>query len=232
MTSAGSHSVHFWLKGVSLMALAVCSMLVPHAEVALAQKSSGSGGGSWRGIFSPPRAKAGTAGGSSSLGFILSHDTVIAIEEGVSPGMSYAVLKMPRNNHFAYFCVLIHKYSEGKDDIRYEVRVQDGRGDISQSYRIGTLKFPLAYSIVVKRQAKAYEETEMMKIQGADVDLNQGRLLVLDMTGDALVIKQAAMPQFDMPKEDLDEAAEQILTEVGKSLKDGTLKTRLINSVK
>ena len=146
--------------------------------------------------------------------------------------MSYAVFKMHRKNQFGYFCVLLHKYSEANDDIRYEVRVQDGQGDITQSFKIGDLKFPLAYSIVVKRQGNAYEPVETLKIQDTDLDLSQGRLLVLDMTGDALVIKQAAMPPFDVPKEDFDAAAEQILTDVSKSLKDGTLKTRLINGAK
>ncbi len=172
------------LKSVSSVAFVVCAVLGVQGNVTSAQdnspfKVSSGGGGRMRGTFSPPRRTAG-AGGSgftlsgargSASGFTLYLEMVIALEEGVSPGMSYAVSRTSRKNQFAYFCVLLHDYSEEMDDIRYDVRVESELGDIKQSYRIGALKFPLAYSVAVDRQAKEREDVETLKIDGAEVDL-------------------------------------------------------------
>jgi Leucine-rich repeat (LRR) protein len=185
--------------------------------------TSGSGGGHMAGSLSPSHSEISVGGPYLTLSL------ACAIKEGISPGMNYAVVKTSADAHFAYFCVILHRYSEDSDDLQYDCRVKDERGEIKQSLRISDLECPLAYSVTVDSEAK---ENETLKIRGAEVDLSEGRLLVLDMTGDALVIKQAAIPQIDIPKEKIDQSAEQILSEVGKSLKDGTFKTRLINGTK
>jgi hypothetical protein len=97
------------LKCAVSMVIVGCGTIGAHSNSASAHLKAISGGGS-SGSFTPPRS--GGSGGNTTL--LLALDT--EFQEGLSPGMSYACLQTARDARFAYFCFVLHKYSE--DSVR------------------------------------------------------------------------------------------------------------------
>jgi hypothetical protein len=186
---------------------------------------NGSGGGSSGSFTGRGEVGGGNLTLMLSLGF--------ALKEKVSPGMTYAVMQRPNGAHFAYYCIVLHRYSdEVPGEFPYDCHVENDRGKIEQSLKIGTLDCKIAYSVIVDSKSTS-KDKETFKIQGTDVDLSHGRLLIVDMTGDAVVIKQAASPSAIASKlsaKQPTEIANRILRDVSKSLNDGKLEARIVKT--
>ncbi|HEY1598201.1 MAG TPA: hypothetical protein VGG64_01275 [Pirellulales bacterium] len=225
------------MQGVLFIMIVICGVVGMNCNRACAQLQRASGI-SASGSFFPPRTS--TSGNNSTLRLVL--DT--AFEENVSPGTSYACLQTARETRFAFFCYVIHKYSDDTDSISYETRVRDERGDIKESFKLGNHDCPVVYSIIVNNQAKGAGDKETLNVAGVDLDLSAGRLLVIEPADSAVVVRQGAIPPFDFPKnglraesgevvtEEVDELTARIVSVVGQSLREGTLKARIVSSAK
>jgi hypothetical protein len=223
-----------FLLGVSFaMALAVGVLLAARCnsapqeaeETDLLDRASG---GSWRGSFDLPRQEISC--GNSGLTLKL----VFALEEGVAPGMTYAVRETLGGTRFAYFCIVLHKdTSDVSCDFPFDCSVRDNRGQIAQSLKIGKLNSKMAYSLVVGRGGEQGKDKETLTIQGKKVDLGDGRLFVVDLTGDAVVIKQVADPSIDAPTTEAaktEETVNRVLRDVRDQLDEGKLKARVLKA--
>ncbi|HEY4309505.1 MAG TPA: hypothetical protein VGN12_08645 [Pirellulales bacterium] len=224
------------LKYVVSIAIIAYSTIGANCNSASGQKASS--GGEASGSFTFPR---GGGGGGSTL-LLLVAET--AFPEGATQGISYACLQTARDTRFAYFCLIDHKYSEDTDEIPYSVHVRDERGEVKQSFKIADKDVPISYAITVNTQAKAVGDKETLKVNGTDVDLDHGRLLLIETTRNKFVVRQAAIPAHEFPKnglrenkfglvsEEVDQLTARITRDVNQSLRDGTLKTRMVSETK
>jgi hypothetical protein len=216
--------MRFSTRVIAIAALAIGNFLCTWASSQVVGGFKASSGGGATGTFTSPSE---ASGGNLTLGLKL----VFALEKKVSPGMTYAVLERLNGAHFAYYCIVLHKYSgEVPGEFPFECHVEDDGGKIEQSLKIGTLNCKIAYSIIADSKSTS-KDKETFTIQGTDVDLSKGRLLIVDMTGDAVVIKQAAIPpaitsKFSAKKSN--ETANRVLSDVSQALNNGKLKARVL----
>lgn len=227
----------------ALLCLLLAGALGTQDNRAFSQFSSGAGaeahaGGGGKGFFEiydgVPDNQDAIAGGDGRVsgGNLLFELTLgFSIKQGVSPGMTYAVVNKRGGARFAYYCIVRHKYSDTvRASFPYDLFTWDEQGRIEQSLVVGKLSCPIAYSITVDNMSKDVLGKEKLAVNGTDIDLGYGRVLFIDMTGNQIVITQAAMPSIATKKTDIDATAGRLLSELSQSLRAGTLTTRVLKS--
>jgi hypothetical protein len=126
------------------------------------------------------------------------------------------------------------------DDIPFDIRTTDRRAEIKQSFEIANHVCPIIYSVVVNDAPNAEKDKETLKVRDVELDLADGRLLVIEMIGAEVVVRQGAIPPIDVTKngillsldrvEEVEQIAARIVREVSQSLQEGTLKTRTVRT--